>query len=132
MSTVTFPRAESRTAGNRFGAVLTKGTRRGYLLPKVTFNWSDEKNRLLKRTRGISFEDVVLCIHEGKLITVLEHPNRTRYPNQRLYLIEHRKYVYVVPFVVDESAREIVLKTIYPSRRYTKRYLGRRDADEAP
>ena len=98
----------------------------------MTFNWSDEKNRQLKRTRGISFEEIVLCIHEGKVVTVLEHPNRARYPNQYLYLVEHKKYIYVVPFVENESAEEIVLKTIYPSRHYTKRYLERRDANEAP
>jgi uncharacterized DUF497 family protein len=98
----------------------------------VTFNWSDQKNRQLKRTRGVSFEEMVLCIHEGKLVTVLEHPNKTNYPNQRLYLVEHKKYIYVVPFVENESAQEIVLKTVYPSRRYTKRYLGRRNADETP
>lgn len=99
---------------------------------RVTFNWDDDKNRRLKRTRGVSFEEMVLCIHEGRIVTVLEHPNKTRYPNQRLYLLEHKDYIYVVPFVENKTAKEIVLKTIYPSRQYTKRYLGRRHTDETP
>lgn len=98
----------------------------------VTYNWSDEKNRQLKRTRGVSFEEIVLCIHEGKVVTVLEHPNRAKYPSQRLYLVHHNDYIYVVPFVEDKAAKEIVLKTIYPSRQFTRRYLGRRRADETP
>lgn len=111
---------------------MTIGTRRGYLSPRVTFNWDDDKNRQLKRVRGISFEEIVLCISEGRLIAVLEHPNNTKYPNQRLYLVERGGYAYVVPFVEDHAAGEIVLKTIYPSRQYTKRYLQRRRDHEAP
>ena len=98
----------------------------------MTFNWSDEKNRQLKRVRGISFEEIVLCIHEGRLVTILEHPNKAKYPNQRLYLVERSNYVYVVPFVEDESAGEIILKTIYPSRQYTRQYLTRRRDHETP
>ncbi len=92
----------------------------------VTYNWSDDKNRQLVRTRGISFEEIVLCIQEGRVLAVLEHPNKARYPDQRLYLVERGRYVYVVPFVEDKRAGEILLKTIFPSRQYTKRYLGRR------
>jgi len=89
----------------------------------VPFDWSEQKNRLLKGKRGISFEEIVLCIQEGKLLTVLEHPNRARYPNQRIYLVVTRGQVFVVPFVVNESEEVVFLKTIYPSRKYTRRYL---------
>jgi len=98
----------------------------------VTFNWDDDKNRQLKGMRGISFEEIVLCISEGRLIAVLEHSNKTKYPNQRLYVVERGGYAYVVPFVDDHAAGEIVLKTIYPSRQYTKRYLQRRRDHETP
>ena len=90
------------------------------------FSWDTSKNEGLKADRGISFEEIVLCIHEGRLVTILEHPNKAKYLNQRLYLVERGDYVYVVPFVEDESAGEIILKTIYPGRQYTRRYLGRR------
>jgi uncharacterized DUF497 family protein len=64
----------------------------------VTYDWSEEKNRLLKEKRRVSFEEIVLCIQENKVVTVLEHPNKGRYPNQFLYLFEARQQIYVVPF----------------------------------
>lgn len=94
----------------------------------VTFNWDDEKNEKLKQERGISFEEIVLCINDGQIVAVVEHPNKERYPNQLLYLVEHRSYVYVVPFV--ENKGEIFLKTVFPSRYYTKRYLRKEDDQE--
>ena len=63
-------------------------------------------------------------------IAVLEHPNKEKYRDQRLYLIELSHYIYVVPFVTNEADEGIALKTIYPSRYFTKRYLGRKNADE--
>jgi uncharacterized DUF497 family protein len=93
----------------------------------VTFDWSEEKNKQLKERRGISFEEIVLCIQENRIVTVLEHPNKDRYPAQQLYVIEYRKRIYVVPFVVDNDEGVIFLKTIYPSRHYTKKYLEPND-----
>ena len=40
----------------------------------------------------------------------------------------HREYVYLVPFVEDEHA--VFLKTIIPSRKATKEYLGEEFHDE--
>jgi hypothetical protein len=91
----------------------------------VTFHWDDDKNQLLKRTRHICFEDVIVAIQEGDLVDVLEHPNKERYPTQFIYLVVWRNYVYAVPFVRNVESGEIFLKTIFPSRRYTKRYLRR-------
>mgnify|MGYP001058441674 CR=1 FL=1 len=95
----------------------------------MTYDWNEEKNRQLKEQRGISFEEIVLCIKEDRVVTVLEHPNKERYPGQRLYLIEYRKQIYVVPFVVDAEEEVIFLKTVYPSRHYTKKYLGARNEE---
>jgi hypothetical protein len=89
----------------------------------VTFDWDDEKNRLLKRSRGNGFEDIIVAIEEGNLVDVLQHPNVARYPHQQIYLIAYRNYVYAVPFVRNSETEEVFLKTIFPSRRYTKLYL---------
>jgi len=89
----------------------------------MIFNWDDKKNDLLKEKRGISFEEIVLCINEGKLIDILEHPNYKKYPNQKVYLIERDNYLYAVPYVEDIENDQIFLKTIFPSRKYTKKYL---------
>ncbi len=87
------------------------------------FDWDEEKNDLLKETRNISFEEIVLSIADNRLLEVVEHPNKQKYPNQRMFIVEVREYAYIVPFVEDEE--KYFLKTIYPSREATKKYLGK-------
>ena len=84
--------------------------------------WSAEKNALLKAERGISFEDVVFHIMSGDVLDTFDHPNQERYRGQQIHIIAIEDYVYLVPFV--ESEEEVFLKTIIPSRKATKRYLG--------
>lgn len=86
-----------------------------------SFEWDEEKNNKLKREREIGFEDVVTSIDEGNLLAVLDHHKRDKYPNQKIYVVKIEDYVYLVPFVEDEEKR--FLKTIYPSRKMTKKYL---------
>lgn len=47
--------------------------------------------------------------------------NVERYPDQKIFIIAFGKYAYSVPFIEDEE--KIFLKTIYPSRKFTKKYL---------
>ncbi len=86
------------------------------------FNWNDEKNSLLVKERGISFEEVVFCIQNGRILNIVDHPNQKKYPNQRIYIVLINDYVYLVPYVENED--EIFLKTIIPSRKAKKEYLG--------
>lgn len=86
------------------------------------FNWSPEKNQKLKKERNISFEIILLQIESGKLLDVTEHPNRIKFPNQKVLIVEYEAYAYLVPMV--ESETEYFLKTIIPSRKATKKYLG--------
>ena len=99
-------------------------------LSLVTFDWSDEKNAELKIERNISFEEIVVCINENRIVDVLKHPDRDKYPDQRIYVIWYRNYAYAVPFVRDEKREVIFLKTIYPSRLYTRRYRKEVESDE--
>lgn len=85
------------------------------------FDWNEAKNDKLKIEREICFEDIVVAINEGKLHDILAHPNSTKYPSQRFYIVEIHEYIYVVPFAEDEV--KIFLKTIYASRKLTRRYL---------
>ena len=85
-------------------------------------SWNAEKNALLRAERGVSFEDVVFHLMAGDLLDTFDHPNQERYPGQQIHVIAIEKYVYLVPFV--ESEEEVFLKTIIPSRRATKSYLG--------
>ena len=96
----------------------------------MTFNWDNVKNEHLKDLRNISFEEIVICISDGRVVSVLEHPQKEIYKNQFLYLVEYKNYIYVVPHIYDEKKQEIFLKTIYPSRKYTNRYLGGRRNDK--
>ncbi len=86
------------------------------------FRWNDEKNRQLQADRGVSFEQALQAINGDQLLNVIEHPNQERYPSQRIFIIEMNQYVYLVPFVENDD--EIFLKTIIPSRKLKKQYLG--------
>jgi uncharacterized DUF497 family protein len=91
-----------------------------------SYAWNAEKNDLLKEARGISFEEVVLHIQFGNEVDIYDHPNQKRYPGQKISVVLIEGYAYLVPFVENED--EIFLKTIIPSRKATKQYLG--DSDE--
>lgn len=80
-------------------------------------NWDPEKNKTLKRERGISFEEIAFLIEAGCIIGIEENPGRT---NQKIYILEIENYAFIVPFV--ENDKEIFLKTAFPSRKYTKKY----------
>jgi uncharacterized DUF497 family protein len=88
-------------------------------VPKL-YNWNFEKNQLLLKDRGISFERIVFEISLGNEVDVVLHPNQDKYPGQMISMVEVDGYVYAVPFVETET--EIFLKTIIPSRKATKHY----------
>jgi len=87
-----------------------------------SFRWNHEKNETLKTAREVSFEEVTLAIEEEGLLDILQHPNPEKYPGQRILVVCLRGYVYLVPFV--EEADFYFLKTIIPSRKATRDYLG--------
>jgi len=86
------------------------------------FNWNSDKNRTLIEERGISFEEVVYSIQSGSLLDDMSHPNQEKYAHQRIFVVQMNDYAYLVPYV--ENDNEIFLKTIVPSRKATKQYLG--------
>ena len=86
------------------------------------YNWNAEKNELLIIDRGISFEEVVFYIENGGLLDEIAHPNNQDYSHQRIFVVAVESYVYLVPYVVSED--ELFLKTIIPSRKFTKIYFG--------
>ncbi len=85
-------------------------------------NWNPDKNRKLIEERGISFEDIIFSLQSGYLLDDISHPNSDKYPFQRIFVVEMTGYVYLVPYVENDD--EIFLKTIIPSRKATKQYLG--------
>jgi uncharacterized DUF497 family protein len=86
------------------------------------YDWNSEKNEWLRRERNITFEDVIYHLNHGGLLDAIRHPNQKQYPNQRIFIINIEEYAYLVPFVEENEV--IFLKTIIPSRKMTKQYLG--------
>ena len=86
------------------------------------FRWDNEKNELLKKNRGVRFEQVVLLMQRGEVLDTIEHPNQERYPGQKIAVVMIDTYAYLVPYV--ENNEEIFLKTIIPSRKATNKYVG--------
>ena len=68
-----------------------------------TYNWNADKNQWLVQERGISFERIVFEISLGNEVTVLMHPNQTKYPGQMISVVQVDDYVYLVPFIETDS-----------------------------
>ena len=81
-----------------------------------TIQWNPVKNLELMQTRGICFEDLL----NAKFIGIEEHPKKL---HQRYMIFEHKKYIWVVPYVMYGDV--YFWKTAFPSRKHTKKYLGR-------
>ena len=86
------------------------------------YKWNKEKNEKLRIKRGVSFEQIVMHIERGDLLDIVDHPNQKKYPDQQLLVVEINNYAYIVPFIEDENNK--FLKTIIPSRKATRDYLG--------
>lgn len=72
--------------------------------------WNKSKSKDLRKARGMSFEEIV----KFRMVRIEEHPMTGR----PLLLYEIKNYIWVVPCVFKE--KEVFLKTLYPSRKYTK------------
>lgn len=75
--------------------------------------WNLVKSERLKKTRGVSFEELI----NARFVGVKKHPQKE---NQSIMLFEHKNYIWIVPYVNEKEY--IFLKTLYPSRKYTKLY----------
>ena len=87
------------------------------------FDWDFQKDEQLKQERDISFEDILIAIDEGDILDIVEHPNKEKYPSQKVFIVNMNGYAYLVPFVEDKE--KIFLKTIIPSRKATRQYIIR-------
>jgi uncharacterized DUF497 family protein len=90
----------------------------------MRFLWQEDKNELLKQKRNISFEQIVLAMENKQVVDVMENPNKEKYKGQVFFMVEIDDYIYVVPAFISASKEECHLITVYPSRKYTDKYLG--------
>ena len=94
----------------------------------MNIEWNDEKNDWLKKDGGISFEEIADKVLSGKTLLNAPHHNNSKYPEQYIYVVEVDDYCYMVPYVM--SGKSIFLKTIIPSRKMTKKFLGAKDEND--
>ncbi|MEA3554662.1 MAG: toxin [Campylobacterota bacterium] len=86
------------------------------------YRWNEDKNSILKATRGFSFNDVLEEMSKNGVLDNYKHPNKKRYPNQYIYVISLGGYIHYIPYVLDND--DIFLKNIIPSRQLNKKYKG--------
>ena len=91
------------------------------------YQWDAAKNEWLLRHRGISFDQIVWHIAEGRVLDVLIS-NKEQYEGQKQFVVDVNGYAYLVPFI--EEGEAIVLKTIIPSRTLTRQYLRKGGAGD--
>ena len=90
------------------------------------FFWDSRKNEKLKAERGVTFDEVIRAVADGRVLALLDHANQRKYQGQRVFVVEIDGYAYLVPFVDRDGT--VTLKTIIPSRKATRKYLkGGRD-----
>ena len=64
----------------------------------MTLRRNPEKDKILKRERGISFDEVEAILRSGEELDNLPHP---MLPNQRILVVLINGYVCAVPFIED-------------------------------
>ena len=82
----------------------------------MKIEWDEKKNQLLKKGRGVSFEDVQQAI-ENNDYEILENSSK-KHPSQYILLVQINDYPHVVPFELREN--KIRLITVFPDRRMKK------------
>ena len=82
--------------------------------------WNEAKNEKIKRERGVSFEEAAEKIEKKDYLRSDRHPTRD---SQKIVFLEMNGYVHAVPFLEDAEGN-LFLKTIYPSRKATKKWGG--------
>jgi len=84
------------------------------------YKWDEDKNTILKSTRGVSFDDVLRILLSDGVLDNYKHPQSDKYPNQYIYVVSINNYIHYVPYVIDTNY--IFLKNIIPSRKLNKQY----------
>ena len=87
----------------------------------TAFRFDQKKNAILQNERGVCFDDVIYAIETGNILDITEHHNKEKFAHQRCMVVNIDGYACLVPYIENEEG--IFLKTIYPSRKATKRYL---------
>jgi hypothetical protein len=66
-----------------------------------------------------------VAVENGDLLDIVQHPNIEKYPRQKIMIVGLDGYAFLVPFV--EEPDYIFLKTIIPSRKATRDFIGSKE-----
>ncbi|HJP17346.1 MAG TPA: DUF4258 domain-containing protein [Nitrospinota bacterium] len=91
----------------------------------MEFEFSEEKNYQLFQERGVTFNNVIESINEKGILLNIEHPNKEKYPNQKILVVDVDGYAYCVPYAIKRD--KYFLKTIFPSRKFKYLIEGNRN-----
>ncbi len=89
---------------------------------KYKFDFSKEKDLILKTTRGVGFEDVIDAYKRGKKLSIIENRSKL-HKGQRLLVVNINNYAFAAPYVIDKKRKRFFLKTVHPSRKLTEKYI---------
>jgi uncharacterized DUF497 family protein len=82
----------------------------------MKFDFDKSKNDILRKSRGVSFYDLIETIAEKGVLLDIKHPNREKYPHQSMLVVEYNDYTWCVPY--ERTRGTIRLITLYPNRDY--------------
>lgn len=82
--------------------------------------WNAEKAEILRKTRGIDFNELANMIKSGDC-KVIPVDNQIDHEGQNMFLVDLNNYIHCVPFVEDDNT--IFLKTAFRSRKHQKESL---------
>ena len=83
------------------------------------------KMNCLFKSVAFLFEQITVAVENGDLLQVVQHPNITKYPRQKIMVVGIDGYAYLVPFV--EETEYLFLKTIIPGRKATREFIDRKE-----
>jgi len=80
----------------------------------MIIEWDEQKNAILKKERGLSFEMVLEAIEGGRVLDDYEH-SQVAYSHQRILIVKVDGYPIMVPYV--QEGDKIFLKTMFHNRK---------------
>jgi len=74
-----------------------------YYINNMKFDFNQNKNAQLFKERGVSFYNVIEAIESNGILLNFEHPNKDKYPNQKIFVLNIDDYAYCVPYIIEND-----------------------------
>lgn len=67
----------------------------------MKFDFSQKKNEEIFLERGVTFYDVIEAIAEKGILLNFDNPNKEKYPNQKILIVDVNNYAFCVPYTIQ-------------------------------